>query len=74
MIIYAAQPYLPLISTVTTIITEIFNIYENVQYNKNICNSLMDRVAAAEAAIKTLERRKKNYEKISVISITIKPS
>ncbi|CAG8693096.1 1106_t:CDS:1, partial [Racocetra fulgida] len=25
----AAQPYLPLISTVTTIIAEIFNIYEN---------------------------------------------
>lgn len=59
----AAQPYLPLISTVTTIITEIFNIYENVQYNKNICSSLMDRVTAAEAAIKTLERRKKNNEK-----------
>ncbi|RIB24353.1 kinase-like domain-containing protein [Gigaspora rosea] len=59
----AAQPYLPLISTVTTIIAEIFNIYENVQYNKNICSSLMDRVTAAEAAIKTLERRKKNYEK-----------
>ncbi|CAG8730197.1 34273_t:CDS:2, partial [Racocetra persica] len=32
----AAQPYLSLISTVTTIIAEIFNIYENVQYNKNI--------------------------------------
>ncbi|CAG8803101.1 6285_t:CDS:2 [Gigaspora margarita] len=59
----AAQPYLPLISTVTTIITEIFNIYKNVQYNKNICSSLMDQVTAAEAAIKTLERRKKLYEK-----------
>jgi len=59
----AAQPYLPLISTVTTIITEIYIIYENIQYNKNICSSLMDRVTAAEAAIKTLERRKKNNEK-----------
>ncbi|CAG8565968.1 7224_t:CDS:2, partial [Racocetra fulgida] len=59
----AAQPYLPLISTVITIIAEIFNIYENVQYNKNICSSLMDHVTAAEAAIKTLERKKKNYEK-----------
>ncbi|CAG8723962.1 25040_t:CDS:2 [Gigaspora margarita] len=59
----AAQPYLPLILTVTTIITEIFNTYKNVQYNKNICSSLMDRVTAAKAAIKTLERRKKLYEK-----------
>ncbi|RHZ83941.1 hypothetical protein Glove_86g227 [Diversispora epigaea] len=59
----AVQPYLPLFSIVTTIITEINNIYANAKYNKNICNSLMDRVNAAEFSIKNLERRKNENEK-----------
>ncbi|RHZ83968.1 hypothetical protein Glove_86g161 [Diversispora epigaea] len=59
----AVQPYLRLFSTVTTIVTEINNIYENAKYNKKICNSLMDRVNAAEFSIKTLERRKNENEK-----------
>ncbi|RHZ84017.1 hypothetical protein Glove_86g152 [Diversispora epigaea] len=59
----AVQPYLPLFSTVTIIITEINNIYENAKYNKKVCNSLMDRVSAAEFSIKTLERRKNENEK-----------
>ncbi|RHZ84068.1 hypothetical protein Glove_86g172 [Diversispora epigaea] len=59
----AVQPYLPLFSTVTIIITEINNTYENAKYNKKVCNSLMDRVNAAEFSIKTLERRKNENEK-----------
>ncbi|RHZ84021.1 hypothetical protein Glove_86g158 [Diversispora epigaea] len=59
----AVQPYLPLFSTVTIIISEINNIYANAKYNKKICNSLMDRVNAAEFSIKNLERRKNENEK-----------
>ncbi|RHZ83982.1 hypothetical protein Glove_86g134 [Diversispora epigaea] len=59
----AVHPYLPLFSIVTTIITEINNIYANAKYNKNICNSLMDRVNVAEFSIKSLERRKNENEK-----------
>ncbi|RHZ84013.1 hypothetical protein Glove_86g156 [Diversispora epigaea] len=59
----AVQPYLPLFSTVTIIISEINNIYANAKYNKKICNSLMDRVNAAEFSIKNLERRKNENKK-----------
>ncbi|RHZ46439.1 hypothetical protein Glove_621g60 [Diversispora epigaea] len=59
----AVKPFVPLIESVTIVISEIFAIYETVQYNKKICNSLMDRVNAAEAAIKTLKRRQAENEK-----------
>ncbi|CAG8620294.1 3068_t:CDS:2, partial [Diversispora eburnea] len=59
----AVQPYLPLFSTVTIIISEINNVYANAKYNKKICNSLMDRVNIAELSIRNLERRKKENEK-----------
>ncbi|CAG8565582.1 14116_t:CDS:2 [Acaulospora morrowiae] len=52
----------PLIRDVATVIEETNRIYENVTYNKNICTSLMDRVVAAEFALKTLEIKKKFYE------------
>ncbi|RHZ77108.1 hypothetical protein Glove_185g43 [Diversispora epigaea] len=50
------KPFVPLIESVNIMFSEIF-ITENVQYNKKICNSLMDRVDAAETAIKALKRR-----------------
>ncbi|CAG8760047.1 11344_t:CDS:2, partial [Acaulospora morrowiae] len=59
----AVQPFLPLITCVTGIINEIVYVYDNAKYNLKICNSLMDRVNAAEAAIKTLKRRKTENEK-----------
>ncbi|CAG8598285.1 14300_t:CDS:2, partial [Gigaspora rosea] len=59
----AVKPFVPLISTVTLLISEIIVIYENAQYNKRICNSLMDRVDAAEQAVKSLQRRKAEHEK-----------
>ncbi|CAG8543761.1 1747_t:CDS:2 [Racocetra persica] len=59
----AVKPFVPLISAVTLLISEIIVIYENAQYNKRICNSLMDRVGAAEQAIKSLQRRKAENEK-----------
>ncbi|CAG8601546.1 10311_t:CDS:2 [Diversispora eburnea] len=53
----AVKPFVPLIASVTFVIEEIIKIYETVQYNKKICNSLMDRVDAAGTAIRTLKRR-----------------
>lgn len=58
----AMDNYFPLLKTVTTMILEIYTIYDNARYNLNICESLMDRVDIAESVIKTLKRRKKNNE------------
>ncbi|CAG8545775.1 10879_t:CDS:2 [Diversispora eburnea] len=56
------KPFVPLIDAVTLVIEEIIKVYETVQYNKKICNSLMDRVDAAGTAIKTLKRRQTENE------------
>ncbi|CAG8660560.1 9697_t:CDS:1, partial [Diversispora eburnea] len=57
------EPFLPLIGAVTIVISEIIKVYEDVQYNKKICNSLMDRVDNAGAAVRTFERRQTENEK-----------
>ncbi|CAG8641001.1 40810_t:CDS:10 [Gigaspora margarita] len=59
----AIKPFIPLISSVELIISEIIVIYENARYNKKICNSLMDRVGVAEQAVKFLQRRKAENER-----------
>src|ERR1043165_2145162 len=59
----AIKPFVPLIAVVTTVIAEIIRIYEDAEYNKKICNALMDRVQIADGAIKTLNRRKQENEK-----------
>jgi hypothetical protein len=59
----AIKPFVPLIALVTTVIGEIIKIYEDAEYNKKICNALMDRVQIADGAIKTLNRRKQENEK-----------
>ncbi|CAG8498368.1 11053_t:CDS:2 [Diversispora eburnea] len=53
----ATQNFLPLISSAFIVINEVNQIYDNAKYNTNICDSLMHRVYAAEANIKTLKRR-----------------
>ncbi|RIB21705.1 kinase-like domain-containing protein [Gigaspora rosea] len=58
----SVKPYVPLIAVVTSLIGEIVTIYENAQYNKKICNSLLDRAKSAEAAMDTLARRRKENE------------
>lgn len=58
----AIKPFVPLIATVTIVISECIKIYEDAQYNKKICNSLMDRVETADLAIRTLKRRKQENE------------
>ncbi|CAG8460193.1 1793_t:CDS:2 [Diversispora eburnea] len=59
------EPFVPLIGAVTIVISEIIKVYETVQYNKKICNSLMDRVNNAEAAVKTFERRQTENKDLS---------
>ncbi len=58
----AIRPFIPLIATVTEEISETFQIYKDVEYNKKICNSLMDRVEMADLAIRILKRRKQENE------------
>ncbi|KAG9295860.1 hypothetical protein G9A89_006599 [Geosiphon pyriformis] len=58
----ALKPFVPLIAAVTVIITEIISVYEAAQYNKKICNALMDRVESAQFAVMSLQRRKKENE------------
>ncbi|CAG8772861.1 1042_t:CDS:1, partial [Dentiscutata heterogama] len=54
----ALESFFPLLTIATTVISEIYKVYDNAKYNLNICDSLMDRVNAAEVVIKTLERRR----------------
>ena len=58
----AIKPFVPLIAAVTIVVSECIKIYEDAQYNKKICNSLMDRVETADLAIRTLKRRKQENE------------
>jgi hypothetical protein len=54
----AVAPFVPLVALVTTITREIVDAYDNVQYNKKTCGALVNRVEAAEFAIKALMRQK----------------
>src|SRR3954453_6893728 len=51
-------PFLPFVAIITTLTKEIVEAYENVQYNKKTCGALVNRVEAAETAIKALMRQK----------------
>ncbi|RHZ52892.1 hypothetical protein Glove_456g20 [Diversispora epigaea] len=48
----------PLIGEVTNILEEIITFYQQAEHNKRICGSLLDRVAAAEAAVRNLKIRR----------------
>src|SRR2546423_796453 len=56
-------PFIPLIGAAVTTITEIVEIYQKSQYNKKICNSILDRARLAEIAIDQLIRRRNDYNK-----------
>ncbi|CAG8779736.1 8703_t:CDS:1, partial [Cetraspora pellucida] len=61
-VINSLTSVVPWLATVAGLINEIIKIYEAAQYNKKICAALMDRVTSAEAAVKILQRRKKEFE------------
>ncbi|GBB96882.1 hypothetical protein RclHR1_02860015 [Rhizophagus clarus] len=58
----AIKPYVPLIKTVTSLISQIIQIYENAQYNKKFCKALLFRAEAAEFAVNILQRRQDENE------------
>ncbi|RIA89126.1 kinase-like domain-containing protein [Glomus cerebriforme] len=57
----AVGPFVPLVTMITTLTKELAKAYENVQYNKKTCGILVNRVEAAEVAIKGLMRQKEEY-------------
>ncbi|GBC04009.1 hypothetical protein RclHR1_05460012, partial [Rhizophagus clarus] len=59
----AVGPYLPLITAVASLTQQIEKAYESAQYNKKSCAALIQRVQAAEVAVKALNRRKQENEK-----------
>ncbi|GBB83279.1 hypothetical protein RclHR1_10000002 [Rhizophagus clarus] len=59
----AAKPFLPWIESIITIINEILNQYETVEYNKKTCLVLVERVKMINLPVKTLVRCKENIEK-----------
>src|SRR4051794_36256984 len=58
----AISPFLPLFGVATTLISEIINIYETAEYNRKICDVLVERMIIANNAINTLQRRKQKNE------------
>ncbi|RIA88664.1 kinase-like domain-containing protein [Glomus cerebriforme] len=56
-------PYLPLFQTATNLITKIIETCEDAEYNKKICDALVDRVELTKPAIESLQRRKQKNEK-----------
>src|SRR6266498_4048583 len=53
----AVGPFLPFVAVVSALVKEIVDVYETVQYNKRTCGILVNRVEAAEVAIKALMRQ-----------------
>ncbi|CAG8547433.1 815_t:CDS:2 [Acaulospora morrowiae] len=56
------KPFVPLFAEVSTITKEIIKAYDDAQYNKKSCSTLIDRVQAADIAVQALNRRKDENE------------
>ncbi|CAG8455081.1 705_t:CDS:2 [Diversispora eburnea] len=54
----ASRHFDPLIINSLELCKSILEIYDNIQYNKRICDCLIDRVESIEMAIKSLKRHK----------------
>ncbi|CAG8510077.1 15186_t:CDS:2, partial [Cetraspora pellucida] len=50
--------FFPLIGDVASIFRELVDIYQTAEHNKRICGVLLDRVGAAEAAVRNLDIRR----------------
>ncbi|CAI2167501.1 17534_t:CDS:2 [Funneliformis geosporum] len=61
----AITPFLPLISSATSIIGEMMIIYKQAECNENIVGALYYRTKQAEFAIETLRRRKKIQNEVN---------
>lgn len=58
------SPFLPLITEVSRLTSDIINIYQTAEHNKRICGSLLSRTTAAETAVKNLEIRRLENESL----------
>ncbi|GBB86508.1 hypothetical protein RclHR1_12930005 [Rhizophagus clarus] len=56
------KPFLPLFGEALSIVDEIVAIYDDAQYNRKSCITLIDRVENAKTAVKALSRRKEENE------------
>ncbi|CAG8524048.1 1843_t:CDS:2 [Ambispora leptoticha] len=53
--------FAPLITDVLKLVEGTVNLYQTAEHNKRVCGVLLDRMFAAEAAVKNLEIRKSEY-------------
>ncbi|GES97466.1 kinase-like domain-containing protein [Rhizophagus clarus] len=58
------KPYIPLIQTSTNLIIGIIGICEAADYNKKICNALVERVVVTYTLMELLQRTRKNEERL----------
>ncbi|RHZ49006.1 hypothetical protein Glove_535g16 [Diversispora epigaea] len=58
----AIQPFLPLFSTVTSVVDGLYTTYDNAKCNKKICLALIDRVEIVQQAVKSLVRKQQENE------------
>ncbi|CAJ0911544.1 14194_t:CDS:2 [Entrophospora sp. SA101] len=59
----ASKVFDQLITQIQEVINQIQTIYEATQYNKRVCDLLMDRVECLEISLRTLKRNKEDFSK-----------
>ncbi|EXX56325.1 uncharacterized protein OCT59_023059 [Rhizophagus irregularis] len=57
-VIVPFSKFIPLVAEVTNILDQIVELYHSAEHNKRICGALIDRVSAAEAAVRNLKIRR----------------
>ncbi|CAI2164338.1 13209_t:CDS:2 [Funneliformis geosporum] len=57
-------PFIPLISDITHLVSDIIELYQKAEHNKRICGSLLSRATAAETAVNMLKIRRLENEDV----------
>src|SRR5436853_2144939 len=57
-VIVPFSKFIPLVNEVANTLDQIVELYHSAEHNKRICGSLIDRVSAAEAAVRNLKIRR----------------
>ncbi|RIA96769.1 kinase-like domain-containing protein [Glomus cerebriforme] len=57
-------PFIPLISEIAHIVSDIIKLYQTAEHNKRICGSLLSRATAAETAVNMLKIRRLENEDV----------
>ncbi|RHZ79863.1 hypothetical protein Glove_140g132 [Diversispora epigaea] len=53
--------FFPIVGDIANILNQVIHIYDVAQHNKKICGVLLDRVTVADAAVRSLKIRRKEY-------------